>query len=119
MSARDDVKARIRAKVAAERALPASEQLMNMLHAVRTTDDSRALLDAFRAEVLAEAADLLDAKVDALRAEPRWREGKGDSRGPGLLSAVTELRRLADPSKANRMRDASTALASSRRQTTT
>lgn len=48
-----------------------------------------------RSEVLNKAADRLDAKVDELRAEPRWREGNGDTRGPGLLSSVTELRRMA------------------------
>jgi hypothetical protein len=55
-STRDEAKARFRAKAAAEKALPPREQLMNMLHAVRTTADSEALLNAFAADVLRGAA---------------------------------------------------------------
>lgn len=59
MSARAD---RLRAEVTAERALPASERLANMLHATHTTADAKALLDEFRAEVLAEAVEAISAE---------------------------------------------------------
>jgi len=48
---REEIKARVRAKVEAEKALPASEQIANTLHAVRTTPEALRLLDAFRAEI--------------------------------------------------------------------
>lgn len=50
-SARENVKARVRAKVEAARALPASEQIANTLHATRTTAEAQALIDQLRAEV--------------------------------------------------------------------
>lgn len=68
-SAREAAKARVRAKIAADKARPASEQLMNLLHATRTTADSQALLDAFRAEVLHEAAD---AVAENLKGTPEY-----------------------------------------------
>ncbi|MER7047763.1 hypothetical protein [Streptomyces jumonjinensis] len=49
-----------------------------------------------RAEVLREAADALDAKVTDIRALDRFEDGWGDTRGPGLMTAITELRRMAD-----------------------
>ena len=51
LSARDEVKTRVRAKVAAEQALPASERIANTLHATHTTADAQALLAELRAEV--------------------------------------------------------------------
>ncbi|MFE3326820.1 hypothetical protein [Streptomyces sp. NPDC059176] len=48
---REAAKARVRAKVEAEKTLTPREQLMNMLHAVRTHADSVVLLDAFAADV--------------------------------------------------------------------
>jgi hypothetical protein len=57
---REEIKARIRAKVEAEKALPASEQIANTLHAVRTTAEAQQLLNAFRAEVLREAAAMAE-----------------------------------------------------------
>lgn len=54
MTARDEAVARVRAQVAAEKALPASEWLANRLHATTTHSDARARLDGFAAEVRAE-----------------------------------------------------------------
>lgn len=48
--------------------------------------------DAFR-----EAADLVEADIDELRAEQRFKDGHGDVRGPGLVQAVERLRGLANP----------------------
>ncbi|MER7046722.1 hypothetical protein [Streptomyces jumonjinensis] len=53
-----------------------------------------------RAEVLQEAANALDAKVRAIRAADRFEDGWGDTRGPGLMAAITELRRMADETAA-------------------
>lgn len=61
---RDEVKARVRAKVEAERALPASERIANVLHATHTHADAQTLLDRFRSEIAAE----LVAERDALQA---------------------------------------------------
>jgi hypothetical protein len=66
---RDQVKAQVYAKIEAEKALPASEQIANMLHVVRTTADAQELLNRFRAEVRAEAAaerDALQARLNAV-----------------------------------------------------
>jgi hypothetical protein len=54
MSAREDVKARVQAKVEAARALPASERIANTLHATHTTREAEQLLAEFRAEAVAE-----------------------------------------------------------------
>jgi hypothetical protein len=48
---REEVKARVRAKVEAEKALPAGERIANVLHATHTNADAQALLNRFRAEV--------------------------------------------------------------------
>lgn len=61
MDNREAAKARVRAKVAAEKALPASERIANMLHATHTHADAQDLLAAFRAEVLGVAADRFEA----------------------------------------------------------
>lgn len=54
---REEAKARVRAKVEAARALSASEQIANTLHATRTAAEAQALIDQLRAEVLAEAIE--------------------------------------------------------------
>ncbi|MDX3588555.1 hypothetical protein [Streptomyces europaeiscabiei] len=54
---REAAKARVRAKVEAARALPASEQIVNTLHATRTTAEAQALMAQLRAEILAEAIE--------------------------------------------------------------
>ncbi|GHH87930.1 hypothetical protein [Streptomyces capitiformicae] len=48
---REAAKARVRAKLEAERALPASEQITNTLHATRTTAEAQALIAQLRAEI--------------------------------------------------------------------
>lgn len=48
---RAEAKRRFREKVAAQKALPASERIANTLHATNSHADARALLDEFRAEV--------------------------------------------------------------------
>ncbi|WP_255951611.1 hypothetical protein [Streptomyces odontomachi] len=48
---REEAKRRVRAKVAAEKALPASERIANALHATHTNADAQALIAEFRAEV--------------------------------------------------------------------
>jgi hypothetical protein len=53
---RDEIKARLRAKVEAEKALPASERIANVLHATHSTADAQTLLARFRAEIRAEVA---------------------------------------------------------------
>ena len=48
------------------------------------------------AAALRRFADLLDAELAAMRAEDRFKQGQGDSRGPGYAGAVTLLRGHAD-----------------------
>jgi hypothetical protein len=49
-----------------------------------------------RTQVLGEGADNLQADVREWQTEQRWRDGNGDSRGPGVGHAITRLRRMAD-----------------------
>jgi hypothetical protein len=61
---RDEVKARVRAKVEAEKALPASERIANVLHATHSTNEAQQLLELFRAEVRDEiVADIHRAEL--------------------------------------------------------
>jgi hypothetical protein len=62
---RDEAKARVLAKIEAERALPASKRIANMLHAVHTTADAQEVLNRFRAEVLREAEGIAVEIFDA------------------------------------------------------
>lgn len=50
MSARDEAKARVLAKVNADKALPASERVLNMLLCTNSPQDAQALLDDIRAK---------------------------------------------------------------------
>ncbi|MEW9521859.1 hypothetical protein [Streptomyces tubercidicus] len=94
MDNREAAKARVRAKVAAEKALPASERIANMLHATHTHADAQALLAAFRAEVLREAAEV----AESLRQfEPAFgaRESAQVSENLGVLRVADKLRSMA------------------------
>lgn len=88
---REAAKERVRAKVAAEKALPARERLMNMLHAVRTHAESVALLDEFVAEALNQAADEVELSADEMeRVLGRRLETSSVERG-----VANRLRRMA------------------------
>lgn len=69
MDSKEAAKARVRAKVAAEKAMPASERIANTLHATHTHADAQALLDELRAEArseaLREAADKQEAVAES------------------------------------------------------
>lgn len=89
---RDEVKARVYAKIEAEKALPASERIANVLHATHTTAEAQDLLNRFRAEVLREAANEVDTTASEMeRVLGRTLETSSVERG-----VANRIRRMAD-----------------------
>ncbi|PBC72318.1 MULTISPECIES: hypothetical protein [unclassified Streptomyces] len=90
MDSREAAKARVRAKVAAEKALPASERIANMLHATHTHAEAQALLDEVRAEARREG--LREAEVIAERSkEKHFKFGNYDT-GHGAWMVADSIR---------------------------
>lgn len=59
-------------------------------------DVAAPLLDAYRAEVLRDAAGALDRQIEKMRAEDRKSVPyRPNSSGPGMVRAAAELRRMA------------------------
>ncbi|MEV7466176.1 hypothetical protein AB0O20_06625 [Streptomyces kronopolitis] len=86
------VKARVRAKVAAEKALPASERIANILHATHTHAEAQALLNEVRAEVLREAAAIAERHKEKHFEFGNYDEGHGA--GMVADSIRIQLRRI-------------------------
>jgi parvulin-like peptidyl-prolyl isomerase len=103
---REEIKDRVRAKVAAEKALPASEQIANTLHAVRSTPEAQRLLAELRAEIEREvrwqiAADFetFGRKQDSLswgEAHLIAREGLCRCRGGSKPCDAEDIRNLVE-----------------------
>ncbi len=92
---REAAKARVRAKIAAEKALPASERIANVLNATHTHAEAQALLDEVRAEARAEV--LREAAEVAVRAARSCGDTEAGQYAASVAAGVgKELRRMAD-----------------------
>lgn len=87
MSARDEVKARVRAMIAAQEALPAAERIANTLHATHTHAEAEQLLAEVRADAFREAETAL---------HEMWAMAPASAKGPGINFAIGVLRALRD-----------------------